>query len=90
MESFDVGDYGILVVKANGQVRAYDGLCPRQSASLVEGELTEDGIIVNAHKWQFDAGSGRGVNPANACLPRFPEMVQQGRILVGTEPERAK
>ena len=91
MESFDVGDYEVLVVKVRGQVRAYDGICPHQSASLVEGELTDEGIIVcKAHRWQFDADSGRGVNPASACLRRFPVRVQHGRILVGTERETVK
>lgn len=91
MESFDVGDNEVLIVKVNGQVRAYDGICPHQSVSLAEGELTEDGVIIcKAHKWQFDADSGRGVNPANECLRRFPVKVEEGRIFVGSEPVTAK
>jgi nitrite reductase/ring-hydroxylating ferredoxin subunit len=90
MESFDVGDNEILLVKVNGQIRAYDGICPHQSVRLVEGELTEDGIIIcKAHRWQFDANNGRGVNPAKKCLRRFPVKVADGRIFVGTEPEAA-
>ena len=91
MESFDVGDNEVLVVKLNGHVRAYDGICPHQSVSLVEGELTEDGVIIcKAHRWQFDADSGAGVNPANECLRRFPVRIEGGRIFVGTEPEPVK
>ena len=91
MESFDVGDHEVLVVKVNGHLRAYDGICPHQSVRLVEGELTEDGVIIcKAHRWQFDASSGGGVNPANECLRRFPVKIEGGRILVGTEPEPVK
>lgn len=88
MEAFDVGEHEVLVLKVRGLYRAYDGICPHQSVSLVDGELTEDGILIcKAHEWQFDAECGRGVNPANECLRRFPIKVENGRVLVGTEPE---
>jgi nitrite reductase/ring-hydroxylating ferredoxin subunit len=88
MEAFDVGGYEVLLVKIHGKFHAYDGICPHQSMSLVEGELTEDGVIIcKAHRWQFSAECGKGINPANACLQKFPVKVEGGRVLVGSEPE---
>jgi nitrite reductase/ring-hydroxylating ferredoxin subunit len=88
MDAFDVGDHEVLVVRLGGQYRAYDGICPHQSVSLVEGELTEEGILIcKAHHWRFDASCGKGVNPATQCLRRFPIKVEAGRVLVGLEPE---
>jgi nitrite reductase/ring-hydroxylating ferredoxin subunit len=88
MEAFDVGDYEVLLVKLNGKYHAYNGICPHQSTSLVEGELTEDGIIIcKAHEWHFSAESGKGINPANACLQIFPVKVEGGRVFVGSEPD---
>ncbi|MCY4238339.1 MAG: Rieske 2Fe-2S domain-containing protein [Rhodospirillaceae bacterium] len=88
MDAFDVGDHEILLVHFGQQYFAYDGLCPHQSVALVDGELTEDGLIIcGAHQWQFRADNGKGVNPANECLQAFPVKVENGRVYVGTEPE---
>jgi toluene monooxygenase system ferredoxin subunit len=87
MDAFDVGDHEVLVVRLGGEFHAYDGICPHQSVSLVDGELTEEGVLIcKAHQWQFDATCGKGVNPANECLKRFPIEIRDGRVLVGTEP----
>lgn len=68
MESFDVGPVEVLLLKFNGTIRAYDGICPHQSFSLVEGEL-EDGVLTcRAHEWQFDALTGVSINPTGSCL----------------------
>ncbi|WP_319446882.1 MULTISPECIES: Rieske 2Fe-2S domain-containing protein [unclassified Mycobacterium] len=82
MESFDVGDEEVLLVKVGGQVCAYDGICPHQSISLVEGEL-EDGVLTcRAHEWQFDALTGAGVNPRDTSLARHDVRVVDGVIQV--------
>lgn len=87
MEAFDVGRAEVLVVKFAGEWRAYDGICPHQSVSLAEGKLTEDGkIVCRAHQWQFAACSGKGVNPSNACLKRYPIKIEGGAVLVGVKP----
>jgi nitrite reductase/ring-hydroxylating ferredoxin subunit len=70
MESFDVGDAEVLVVKVDGQIRAYDGICPHQSQSLVEGELDAGVLTCRAHEWQFNARTGEGINPKGTCLLR--------------------
>jgi toluene monooxygenase system ferredoxin subunit len=75
MESFDVGDAEVLVLKVDGQIRAYDGICPHQSQSLVEGELEGGVLTCRAHEWQFDARTGEGVNPRDACLRRHDVRV---------------
>ena len=39
MESYDVDGAEILLVRVDGEYRAYDGICPHQQPSLVEGRL---------------------------------------------------
>ena len=75
MESFDVGDAEVLVVKVDGQIRAYDGICPHQSQSLVEGELDAGVLTCRAHEWQFNARTGEGINPKGTCLLRHDVRV---------------
>jgi toluene monooxygenase system ferredoxin subunit len=82
MESYDVGDAEVLLIKVDGEIRAYNGICPHQSVSLVEGEL-EDGVLTcRAHEWQFDALTGEGVNPRDTCLTRHDVRVVDGTIQV--------
>ena len=75
METFDVGDAEVLVLKVDGQIRAYDGICPHQSASLVEGELKAGVLTCRVHEWQFDALTGNGVNPKGSSLARHDVRV---------------
>jgi nitrite reductase/ring-hydroxylating ferredoxin subunit len=75
MESFDVDDAEVLVVKVDGQIQAYDGICPHQSQSLVEGDLEGGVLTCRAHEWQFDARTGEGINPRDTCLRRHDVRV---------------
>ena len=90
MDAFDVGEREVLLVRYGGRYFAYDGICPHQSTSLADAELTEDGVIIcRAHLWEFRADGGQGVNPANECLQTFPVKVEDGRVFVGSEPGAA-
>lgn len=83
MESFDVGDDEVLVLKVGGEVMAFDGICPHQSVSLVEGELEGDRLTCRAHEWQFDVRSGRSVNPKGECLTRHEvRLTEDGMVQV--------
>jgi len=60
---------------------------PAQGVSLAGGKLTEDGkIVCRVHQWQFAACSGKGVNPSNVCLTRYPIKIEGGAVLVGAKP----
>ena len=90
MDAFDVGENEVLLVRYGGRYFAYDAICPHQSTSLADGELTEDGVIIcPAHVWEFRAEGGQGINPANECLKPFPVKVEVGRVLVGSAPPAA-
>ena len=82
MEVFDIGDAEVLLVKVDGQIRAYDGLCPHQSSPLVDGRLEDNVLTCRFHEWQFDALTGAGVNPRDTCLHRHDVRVVDGVIQV--------
>lgn len=83
MEAYDVGDAEVLLVKVNGQVRAYDGICPHQSYSLVEGDLEGSVLTCRAHEWQFNVETGESVNPAGERLTRHDLRVgEDGTVRV--------
>lgn len=85
MECFRAGNTSILLLKINGQFHAYQGHCPHQGAALAEGELDGGLITCTAHRWQFNAANGLGVNPRTARLKRFPVHVVERKVLIEVE-----
>jgi len=82
MESYDIDGAEILLIRIDGEYRAYDGICPHQSSSLVEGRLEGSTLTCSAHEWVFDARTGNGINPHTACLKRREVRVADGSVLV--------
>jgi len=85
MECFRAGDTAILLLKINGQFHAYQGRCPHQGAALAEGELDGGLITCTAHRWQFNATNGLGVNPRSARLKCFPVHVVEQKVWIEVE-----
>src|SRR2546421_2168359 len=79
MESYDVDGEEILLIRLDGRYVAYDGICPHQSSSLVEGRLEGNSLTCTAHEWVFDARTGQGINPHTVCLKRRDVRVAGGR-----------
>jgi nitrite reductase/ring-hydroxylating ferredoxin subunit len=88
MASYDVDGAEILLVRLDGEYRAYDGECPHQSTPLVEGELDGHILTCRAHEWVFDVRTGAGLNPAKVQLRRHPVHVVDGCVWVGRLEER--
>jgi len=86
MESFEVnGSEVLLVSPLDGDVRAFQGICPHQDIPLIEGKFDGKVVICRAHQWVFDASSGEGVNPAGCRLAEYPLKIENGDILIDTD-----
>ncbi|EFC83420.1 Rieske 2Fe-2S domain-containing protein [Parafrankia sp. EUN1f] len=81
MEAFDVGADEVLLIRVDGEIRAYDGACPHQSISLVEGELAGGVLTCSAHEWQFDARTGESINPRGSRLTRHDVRVDESGVI---------
>ncbi|EWS65869.1 Toluene-4-monooxygenase system protein C [Hydrogenophaga sp. T4] len=86
MESFEVDGQDILLVCAEGGViKAFQGMCPHQDIPLAEGKFDGKTVICRAHLWQFDACSGKGINPSDCALAEYPVKIDGDDVLVQTE-----
>lgn len=90
MEAYDLDDSEILLVRIDGEYHAYHGICPHQSVSLVEGSLDAGVLRCRAHEWLFDASTGKGINPRDACLRRHLVRVEDGVVKVSRHPMPAE
>ena len=72
----------VLLVNIEGTIRAYADVCPHLGSRLSEGSLNRNVLACATHHWEFDAETGRGINPRTACLQSFAVQVENGDILV--------
>lgn len=72
----------VLIMNVDGEIRAYRNRCPHQEWALDEGDFEDGKLTCSRHLWEFDALSGRGVNPTDCALVPFPAKVENGTIWV--------
>lgn len=75
----------LLVHHLDGNVRAFQGMCPHQEVLLVDGDWNEEtGVLVcPGHRWEFDMLSGAGINPDDCRLREYPVQIHDNQIQVG-------
>ena len=83
-----VGGRRILLVRLDSEIHAYEDRCAHLGVALSEGRLAGGVLTCAAHEWQYDARSGRSINPKAAMLRRFPVRIEGGEIWVSLEAER--
>ena len=76
------GGRKVVLVRLGDTVCAYEDRCVHLGVALSEGQLDQRVITCSAHHYQYDALTGRGINPAAVCLTRFPVRIEGGAIWV--------
>ncbi|HLH68688.1 MAG TPA: Rieske 2Fe-2S domain-containing protein [Candidatus Dormibacteraeota bacterium] len=82
MLGVEVAGINVLLVNVDDQVHAFLDRCPHRASRLSEGELEGAKITCPTHLWEFDALSGRGINPESSRLVEFPCRIVDGMIQV--------
>ncbi|MGO1052891.1 Rieske (2Fe-2S) protein [Crossiella sp. CA198] len=86
MTGVELAGHKVLLVNLDGEVCAYRNQCPHQNWPLHEGDLDGDTLTCGNHLWEFDARSGRGLNPATCALQPYPVRVDEGVVWVELPP----
>jgi len=71
MTAVMVDGEAVLLVNIDGTVLAYSNRCPHQASALDEGDLVGETLTCSRHLWEFNALTGRGINPDDARLKSF-------------------
>jgi toluene monooxygenase system ferredoxin subunit len=79
----------VLLLRVDDQVFAYEDRCAHLGVALSEGRLDGTTITCSAHHYQYDALSGKGVNPKDVCLRTFAVKLEAGDIFVDVTGGRA-
>lgn len=84
MRAANVDGSAVLLVNVDGQLRAYENRCAHQGIPLSRGKLSAGVLTCSAHEWQYDAATGRCLNPCNITLRTFPLEVRDGAVWIDT------
>ncbi|WP_414584284.1 Rieske 2Fe-2S domain-containing protein [Scytonema sp. PCC 10023] len=88
MLDVELGEKEVLLVHCpGGKLQAYQSTCPHQRISLSEGKFDGKAITCRAHLWQFDAATGKGINPEKCQLFSYPLKVENNLIYIGIPQE---
>jgi toluene monooxygenase system ferredoxin subunit len=72
MTAVSVEGQHILLVNIDDMVRAYADICPHMRTRLSQGSLQGRMLTCPTHQWQFDALTGKGINPKRPVRKNFP------------------
>jgi toluene monooxygenase system ferredoxin subunit len=91
MKGLIVDTTRVLLVNLDGEVHAYEDSCPHRGVALSCGKLeASSGVLTCAmHLWQYDARTGKGVNPRGGGLRRLPMKLEDDGIWVEVEDDVA-
>ncbi|RON83233.1 apoptosis inducing factor family protein [Pseudomonas fluorescens] len=83
----EIGDCKIVLLRTNGDLRAFQGECPHAGAPLAEGALCHGRLICPWHKAAFRAEDGALCEPpALDSLKRYPLELRGDEVWVDDQP----
>jgi nitrite reductase/ring-hydroxylating ferredoxin subunit len=83
--SVRLGVRRVAVWNVGGTLHAIEDACRHMKATLSTGRLEGNILTCAWHGWKYDVTTGACLNPAWACVKRFPVKVENGMILVSGE-----
>jgi toluene monooxygenase system ferredoxin subunit len=82
LRAVEAGGRKLLLVNLGDRIAAYVDRCPHLGVPLSRGTLEGDVLRCSGHDWEFDLRSGKGLNPARACLEEVPLRIDGEDVLV--------
>jgi nitrite reductase/ring-hydroxylating ferredoxin subunit len=79
-------DRHILLLRADGQLRALDSRCPHMGYPLSQGTIKDGVLRCHWHHWRFDLASGGCFTEGGDDVAVFPLEIRDGEIWVSPTP----
>ncbi|MCE2484985.1 MAG: Rieske 2Fe-2S domain-containing protein [Desulfurellaceae bacterium] len=73
----------VLIHPRDSELIAIQGECPHQNFPLSAGEFDGHRVLIcNSHRWEFDVLTGRGIEPDDCELKRYPIKIEGDAVYV--------
>lgn len=83
INSYQVGDRTVAVANIDGDLYAFDDICPHQQCALSEGDVEGTVVECPCHGSRFDVMTGEVVNgPADEPIDVFEAREEEGALEV--------
>jgi nitrite reductase/ring-hydroxylating ferredoxin subunit len=79
---FEAGETGVVVVRTEQGVCAFEDSCPHAQWRLSDGDVIGNVLECPGHGWEFDASTGRCLNVPAYCLKRYPVTTEDGQVRI--------
>lgn len=86
MKLVEIDGQPVAIVHTEGEFFAIDNVCQHKGGPLNEGELEGTTLICPWHSWEYDIRTGECEWDDNVTLKRFSVKVENGEILVSSDP----
>src|SRR5918912_1643227 len=81
-----IEDRHILLLRADGHIRALDSRCPHMGYPLSQGTIKDGVLRCHWHHWRFDLASGGCFTEGGDDVAVFPVIIRDGAIWVSPVP----
>jgi nitrite reductase/ring-hydroxylating ferredoxin subunit len=81
-----IEDRHILLLRADGQIRAIDSRCPHMGYPLSQGTVRDGVLRCHWHHWRFDLASGGCFTEGGDDVAVFPLLIRDDAVWVSPAP----
>jgi len=79
----------VAIFNNGGEICAVSNVCQHQNGPLGEGRIIDGYITCPWHGYQYCPRSGRSPEPFTEWIPVFNTRIENGRVMVSTQPKRS-
>jgi nitrite reductase (NADH) small subunit len=79
---FASGGNTYAICNVDGELRAFDGICPHAGGPLGQGNIQDGRLICPWHGWEYDCRTGANDYDESLKLETFPVKIENGAILI--------
>src|SRR5262249_53057332 len=78
----EIGENTYAICNFQGELHAYDGICPHAGGPLSEGAIEGNNLVCPWHGWAYDCRTGVNDYDENVKLVAFPVKAEGDDILI--------
>jgi nitrite reductase/ring-hydroxylating ferredoxin subunit len=78
----EAGTTGVVVVRSDAGVRAFEDSCPHAQWRLSDGDVIGNVLECPGHGWEFNTATGRCLNVPAYCLKPFAVTTEGGMVRI--------
>lgn len=72
----------VIVVRADGEVHAFSGVCAHLGCPLINGSLSGDVLTCSCHDWSFSISTGKFLAAPELSIQKYETKLQDDTLFI--------